>query len=106
MRSSIKRYLSIFFLFLFVFPYVQKGVHDLEHSSDIHCADKSSAHFHETSHTCSLCDYTISKAATPVQLVEIGFVQISLPFLFSEIQSTPFESLKCLFLLRGPPALS
>ncbi|TAL58372.1 MAG: hypothetical protein EPN85_11745 [Bacteroidetes bacterium] len=102
----IREYFSLFFLSLFVFPYVQKGIHDLEHASEVHCTDKLSTHLHEFSHTCSLCDYTIGKELSTVSAVELGFEEFTTPFLFSEIEDTPFESVKYLFLLRAPPVLS
>lgn len=106
MHASAKKYLSILFLCLFAFPYVQKGVHDLEHASELHCTDKSSDHFHENSHACSLCDYTIGKAAVLIKLIELDVEEVSSPFLFSEIEFSPFGQTKYLFLLRGPPVLS
>src|SRR3972149_5576669 len=106
MCKTAKKYLSLFFFSLFLFPYMQKEIHDLERPSAIHCTDKSSAHLHELSHTCSLCDYNIGKTITPVDPSEFGLVQVSSSFLFSEIEATSFESVKYLFLLRAPPVLS
>lgn len=57
---KLKAITALFFLFLFLFPQVEKGIHDLEHADDTHCTDVSEAHFHELSHLCSLCDYVFA----------------------------------------------
>lgn len=64
--QQVKKYLSLFFLFLFLFPMAEKGIHAFEHQSDLHCsaADK---HFHTLEHTCSLCDFTITDSNYPAQ---------------------------------------
>jgi hypothetical protein len=57
MHQQLKKYLSLFFLSLFLFPMVEMQVHAFEHKDDLHCtsADK---HFHPLEHNCSICDYT------------------------------------------------
>ena len=59
MHKQVKKYYSFFFLFLLLFPLVEKGIHALEHHNEIHCTitDK---HFHEQEHECSICDFTIT----------------------------------------------
>lgn len=100
-----RTYLSLFFFALFIFPYVQKGMHDLEHASEVHCTDRSGTHLHELSHACSLCDYTLGKDLSAVNAVESGFTEFSSPSLFLDIESAPLGPEKYLFLLRGPPVL-
>ncbi len=66
MHKQIKKYLrlsgrqvSFVFLFLLLFPIVEKGIHALEHHNINHCTitDK---HFHQQEHTCSICNFTIT----------------------------------------------
>ncbi len=61
MKQHIKKYFSILFLVLFLFPMVEKQVHAFQHSSDLHCtnADK---HFHQVEHSCSICDFTYTES--------------------------------------------
>lgn len=103
---SLRKYTSILFLFLFVFPFVQKGLHDMEHADEIHCGDRSSAHFHELSHTCNLCDYTPGTSQVPFDPAGFSFIQPSSAFLFGEAEPALFKIVKYSFLLRGPPVLS
>ena len=57
MNQQVKKYFSIFLLFLFVFPLVEKEVHSFNHISDLHCFS-SNKHLHPLEHNCSICDYT------------------------------------------------
>jgi hypothetical protein len=58
MKVLLKNISSIFLLFLFLFPLVEKEMHALEHADDFHCSSVDK-HFHELEHSCSICDYTI-----------------------------------------------
>lgn len=58
MKVLLKNISSIFLLFLFLFPLVEKEMHALEHADDFHCSSVDK-HFHELEHSCSLCDYTM-----------------------------------------------
>lgn len=61
MYKQLKKYYAFFFLFLLLFPLVEKGLHALEHHDEVHCSiiDK---HFHEQEHECSICDFTINES--------------------------------------------
>ena len=61
MKETFKKYCSIIFLFLFLFPLVEKEIHAIEHADDVHCS-ASDKHFHELEHSCSICDYTMPAA--------------------------------------------
>ena len=64
--QKVTKILSVFFLFLFLFPMAEKGAHAFKHQSDIHC-DATDKHFHTLEHTCSLCDFTITDSNYPTQ---------------------------------------
>jgi len=66
MNNALKKYCSILFLFLFLFPQVEKEIHAFEHLDDVHCT-ATDKHFHELEHTCSICDYTHSNSTESPQ---------------------------------------
>ncbi len=70
MQQQLKKYLSIFFLFLLLFPLAEKSIHGLEHEKDVHCT-AIEKHFHEQEHSCSICDFTITDSNS---LSNTGFV--------------------------------
>jgi hypothetical protein len=59
MYQQLKKYTALFFLFLFLFPTVEKQLHAFEHTNDIHCSS-TDQHFHTQEHTCSICDFTVT----------------------------------------------
>jgi hypothetical protein len=59
MYQQLKKYGSLFLLLLFLFPLVEKEIHNYEHTTDEHCLS-TDAHFHTERHNCSICDYTLS----------------------------------------------
>jgi hypothetical protein len=63
MSVQIKKYLSFFLLFLFLFPTIEKQLHALEHNADTHCT-ATDKHFHSLEHSCSICDYTVTNSNT------------------------------------------
>lgn len=80
MYPEFKKYLSILFLLIFLFPIVEKQIHEFEHRDDVHCsaADK---HFHELEHSCSLCDQTIIDSTYPLA-TDFQLIISFQPFLF------------------------
>ncbi|MGZ4053703.1 MAG: hypothetical protein ACXVPY_08135 [Bacteroidia bacterium] len=72
MHSQVKKYVSIFFLFLFLFPTIEKQVHAFEHSADSHCT-ATDKHFHTLEHSCSICDFTITDSNQAPE-TEIQFI--------------------------------
>lgn len=98
MHKRVKKYYAFFFLFLLLFPLVEKGIHALEHHNEIHCTitDK---HFHEQEHECSICAFTITDS-NGLPSNDLSFVipsqnfsyqeftqRISIPFAFSNLPS-------------------
>ncbi len=101
---KLKPILAIFTLLVFLFPLMEKGLHDFSHISDKHCisADK---HFHPSEHHCEVCDFTNDFNGLP------SFNQPDL--LLSEQGNLDFFSTKNNILLqkkhfhslRAPPSL-
>jgi hypothetical protein len=59
--------LPVFFIAILVAPVIEKTFHELGHLEEVHCTDKSTLHFHETEHDCSLCDYQVSYGVEPLK---------------------------------------
>lgn len=74
MQKPLKKYLSFFFLLLFLFPTVETQLHAFEHAADVHC-QASDKHFHKQEHHCAICDFT----ATDSNLVTDEPVSFTLP---------------------------
>jgi hypothetical protein len=91
MHSQFKKYLPLFFILLFLFPMVEKGMHDLEHGNDKHCRAKDK-HFHELEHNCSVCDHTTVdlSSSLPADFVIIISAKQLLFCPFVESVNTPF----------------
>jgi hypothetical protein len=106
MNSSLRKLSGYFLLLAFLFPLVQKGIHDFGHRLDFHCEEKSDKHFHEQEHTCAACDYQVPASG------DLSFSSdcILIPAKpFSPVDFTIAEFPSAFFhrtLSRGPPALS
>lgn len=102
MTLQLKKYLSLFLLVLFLFPMLEKGMHDFEHRGDIHCNAKDK-HFHSLEHNCSVCDHTIVdvSASLPTNLILVVTVKQLLfhPFVESIHAPGAFQYLPA----RAPP---
>jgi hypothetical protein len=62
--QKIKKALSVFLLLVFLFPFVEKELHQLSHSNDIHCL-LTGTHFDPQEHRCTVCDFTNHVTAPP-----------------------------------------
>lgn len=65
MKTRLKKYYSLFFVLLFLYPMVEKEFHAFEHQNDTHCA-AADKHFHALEHSCSICDYTVIKLSSSI----------------------------------------
>lgn len=104
MYKSYKILIPIFFLFLLLFPIVEKAVHAFEHHDETQCAitDK---HFHEQEHECSICDFTLLDSNS-FQKNEVAFLVSvqNFSFLpFSQNLDVPFRYYN--LPSRGPPTI-
>ncbi len=102
MQTQFKKYLSIFLLFLFLFPIVETEVHAYKHSFDKHCVS-TDKHFHPLEHHCSICDFTITNSSIPPSNNYLGLISSSVyfynPFIESVNKPTAFQDLPS----RAPP---
>jgi hypothetical protein len=105
MKIHLRKYFSLFLLTLFLFPQIEKNVHDLKHTTDFHCK-ATDEHFHQAQHTCPICEFTVPAITVPAeQNTEFSFVTSS-DFVLS-FNETKLISLANYFVsLRGPPVVS
>lgn len=68
MNKTVKKYLSFFFVFSFLFPQIEKAIHDFQHRNIEHCSVKNQTHFHSEEHSCSLCDYSVPESSKPTDV--------------------------------------
>jgi hypothetical protein len=59
MLFSIRKYLAIGTLLVFLFPLIAEDVHRVEHANDSHCSSLEH-HIHQQEHHCGICDYAPS----------------------------------------------
>lgn len=102
MHTQVKKYISLFFLFLLIFPLAEKVIHSHEHLQDVHC-NAIEKHFHEQEHECSICDFTITESNS-LPSNEIRFVVSSQSFSFNEfLQSVNISHAYSNLPSRAPP---
>jgi hypothetical protein len=83
LHQQLKKYCSVFFLFLFLFPLAEKEMHALEHSSDAHCT-ASDIHLHSLEHHCAICDFTITDSDKPTDIA-VHFILSVSSFSFQQL---------------------
>jgi len=105
MSRMFKMYSGVLFLLLFLFPQVQKGLHDFEHRHDVHCDATSELHLHQLEHVCKLCDFSISVGVENA-IINYDLFLNEVSFLFSQgnSQLTFIASWKQL-PARAPPVV-
>jgi hypothetical protein len=105
MKNTFRQIFSLFVLFLFVFPFVQKEIHTFEHSHDFHCTSKTERHFHAEQHHCLVCEYNILLGEISKQSI----FKVKLAALFidtiSFYKECYFFNHAFSFSLRAPPSL-
>lgn len=52
-----KKYFSLILLCLFLFPFIEIGLHDFSHRKDLACSIKTEKHLHREEHHCFICDF-------------------------------------------------
>ena len=101
--QRLKKYSSFFLLLLFLFPVVEKQVHTFIHYSDNHCSSTTDKHFHESEHSCNLCDFNFTDS-TPLEKSDLSFYIKITPasfniFIKNSKAADPLYHLPC----RAPP---
>jgi len=104
--QKLKGIVAVFSLLVFLFPMVEKEIHNYDHAGIIHCTEHNVVHFHNVEHHCFLCDFT-NPVSTSTLLNKIAFAEhqwVEGQFFLYEfsysLQSKYFHS------LRGPPAIA
>lgn len=103
MSVQLRKYAALFLLLVFVFPFVEKGIHDVAHSKDTHCHTTNTKHFHSAEHHCSICDFTVSGSTASEYFPEITTNINCTTVLFNFYTENFTVSPSFSFLLRGPP---
>ena len=101
--NLLRKYISVSFLALFLFPLLEKEVHALEHADIFRCK-ASDQHFHELHPTCSVCDFIVPAATEPSRQDYDFSLCVSSSLLFCCNESTAGSAVKYFVSLRAPPA--
>jgi len=103
---KLKSILALFALLVFLFPQVEKEIHNHEHAVNTRCTEHDIVHFHKVEHHCFLCDFT-SPVSPSSFLQKIALAEHHWnegQFFFTEfsysLQPKVFHS------LRGPPSVA
>ncbi|HNQ61753.1 MAG TPA: hypothetical protein PKJ62_05135 [Bacteroidia bacterium] len=100
----MKKYLSLLFLGLFLFPLISEQVHIYEHSNDERCSTKGT-HYCISDHHCTLCDFVQLTSCDPKSEGDTQLIfAYSVPFV-EFYQSVVLSQNSFNFSLRAPPAL-
>ena len=103
MNNKAKKYAAVFLFALFVFPFVQKGIHDFAHINDFHCSSKAARHFHPIEHHCSICDEVFSISDGP-KYFSVFSPLFTTSSTIQLVDTCEFSGQKILFFsLRAPP---
>lgn len=61
MQNPLKKYYSLVLLFLYLFPQVEKGIHNLYHERNAACDTKNNEiSFNAKQHSCFICDSNLA----------------------------------------------
>jgi hypothetical protein len=106
MLFRLRKYIAVFALATFLFPMVVEAVHTFEHRNDQHCTEKTSKHFHEAEHHCTICDFVPAISDHQDTCDNITSVVVYTTIAFSFYQSFAGTTPHFFYSLRGPPAVS
>jgi len=103
MHSKVKICISAFFLFLFLLPTIEKGIHSHHHLAESHCTGGN--HFHVQEFHCLICDFTSTDSNSPI-LVNYSNLIFQVYFLFHPFTENNFTQDAVLHLpSRAPPVV-
>ena len=106
MTSQVRTYFALFTLAIFLFPFVEKELHTIEHADDFHCLETSQSHVHEVQHHCSICDFNLTPPFESMGQSQGGQF-LPYTYLVQEYHSEPFVPRpKYFFALKAPPNMS
>lgn len=102
--SKNKFILPLFLLSVFLYPFLQKEIHAIEHAGDFRCTTLTQTHLHQEQHHCSVCDFAVTSAVV-LPLSDNLPANVGISHSFNLSGNHFFTSPHYLFLLRAPPAL-
>mgnify|MGYP001595641217 CR=1 FL=1 len=101
--NPIKKYLSLFLLLLFLFPQVEKGLHDFSHREDAHCSSKTEKHIHKVEHSCFICDFNIPVSNIPTEQKYDIVLAVNTAYYSEYTESASLSDVDYRFSPRAPP---
>ena len=100
----LKSILAVFALLVFLFPQVEKEIHNFEHHSQVNCTDHNYVHFHKAEHHCYLCDFTHVVISSPSAIIWAITDPPSIANIFKKTEQFVKERSVHFQSLRAPPA--
>lgn len=97
------RAISLFFLLVFLYPVLEKSIHELSHDEHQHCNSFSQYHIHEQEHRCGICEFTLPVALVPVESSLTCEVTSVSSWMNTSVEHPDTGPAFPLFLLRAPP---
>ena len=105
MPKQITKYFPLFLLSIFLFPQVEKNIHDLKHKDDFFCK-ASDKHLHEQQHECPICEFILPVTTVAVNKNFVFSISSFSDFVLPFIEEKAISSLHYSVSLRGPPVVS
>jgi len=103
---NLKRNLySILFLAIFLFPYVETGVHDFSHRNDEVCFVHGAKHIHSLEHSCAICDLVLPVSGTLPETTVVPQSDFITTDYCSFVSSFFSSSVDPGYSPRGPPVV-
>ena len=105
MRNRIKINISVFLLFLFLYPTIEKGIHIHHYTGASQCC-ASDQHFQIVKHHCLICDFlsTFSNSTIPANYSNL--VPESYFLLHPIIENIYFHDTFLNLSSRAPPTIA
>ena len=102
--SKLKgKLISCLLLLSFLIPTIGESIHQISHSDDLHCNEKSEHHIHQLEHHCLICDFAFTTYYSDIQKPELAALNFFIvPYNLLSLHSFHFEQ-ETFQVLRGPP---
>jgi hypothetical protein len=88
---------------IFVYPFIQKEIHTLEHTHDFQCTTHTEQHYHAEQHHCLVCEYTILLGEIANEFSVNSQPATYSVYITSCFIESNFNTQAYSYLLRGPP---
>ena len=103
--QKFRKYIAVLLLLLFVFPFVQKAMHDIKHRKDFHCFVLTAIHFHKKEHICGICDFAFPDSKIPIENNNNRALFSCIDYYSMFTEGFNFVSPYYLFSTKAPPSL-